>query len=201
MTQDKYRRVWTPVGERVLRVEDSEGEGLSVEVLSRGVREQLFLSLRLALARRISPAAGPCCRWSWTTFWSISTRTCPRGRSGASRLCREGPPDARLHLPRPHCQALPRAEGAAVRTAQQCRTQSAAAGIRGGVQREGEETRSPLSADTKAGQVSPDRSGRTAPGSHEPPIEPEPVAAPPWKTPEPVYAEAIGPLGEVWEEE
>jgi uncharacterized protein YhaN len=50
MTQGKYRRVWTPVGERVLRVEDSDGQGLAVEVLSRGAREQLFLSLRLALA-------------------------------------------------------------------------------------------------------------------------------------------------------
>ncbi len=50
MTQGKYRRVWTPVGERVLRVEDSEGQDLAVEVLSRGAREQLFLSLRLALA-------------------------------------------------------------------------------------------------------------------------------------------------------
>ena len=50
MTQGKYRRVWTPVGERVLRVEDSEGQCLPVEVLSRGAREQLFLSLRLGLA-------------------------------------------------------------------------------------------------------------------------------------------------------
>ena len=50
MTQGKYHRVWTPVGERVLRVEDSEGQDLAVEVLSRGAREQLFLSLRLALA-------------------------------------------------------------------------------------------------------------------------------------------------------
>jgi uncharacterized protein YhaN len=50
MTQDRYRRVWTPVGERILRVEDSDGHWLPVEVLSRGAREQLFLSLRLALA-------------------------------------------------------------------------------------------------------------------------------------------------------
>ena len=50
MTQGKYRRVWTPVGDRVLRVEDAEGQGLAVEMLSRGAREQLFLSLRLALA-------------------------------------------------------------------------------------------------------------------------------------------------------
>jgi len=50
MTQDHYRRVWTPVGERVLRVEDADGHWLPLEVLSRGAREQLFLSLRLALA-------------------------------------------------------------------------------------------------------------------------------------------------------
>ena len=50
MTQGRYPRVWTPVGERVLRVNDAEGRSLPVEVLSRGTREQLFLSLRLALA-------------------------------------------------------------------------------------------------------------------------------------------------------
>jgi len=48
-TCGRYRRVWTPLGERALRVEDAEGHNLPVEVLSRGTREQLFLSLRLAL--------------------------------------------------------------------------------------------------------------------------------------------------------
>jgi hypothetical protein len=41
--------VWTPFGERELRVDDAEGNSLSADVLSRGTREQLFLSLRLAL--------------------------------------------------------------------------------------------------------------------------------------------------------
>ena len=41
---------WTPLGENVLRVDDAEGRSMPVEVLSRGTREQLFLSLRLALA-------------------------------------------------------------------------------------------------------------------------------------------------------
>jgi len=50
LTQGRYRRVWTPVGDRVLRVDDAEGRCLSVEALSRGTREQLFLALRLALA-------------------------------------------------------------------------------------------------------------------------------------------------------
>ena len=38
----------------------------------------------------------------------------------------------------------------------------------------------------------------------EPPPEPEPVVAieePPWEVPEPQYAAAMEPLGEVWEEE
>lgn len=49
MTGGQYRRVWTPLTENLLFVEDAEGRSLPVEVLSRGSREQLFLSLRLAL--------------------------------------------------------------------------------------------------------------------------------------------------------
>jgi uncharacterized protein YhaN len=49
LTAGRYTRVWAPLCERVLRVDDGEGRSLSVEVLSRGTREQLFLSLRLAL--------------------------------------------------------------------------------------------------------------------------------------------------------
>jgi len=49
-TEGRYPRVWTPLGEDVLRVDDAGGRALPVELLSRGTREQLFLSLRLALA-------------------------------------------------------------------------------------------------------------------------------------------------------
>ena len=49
LTQGRYCRVWTPLGEHALKVDDAEGNPLPVEVLSRGTREQLFLSLRLAL--------------------------------------------------------------------------------------------------------------------------------------------------------
>jgi len=59
MTQGRYRRVWTPVGERILRVEDAEGHWLPVEVLSRGAREQLFLSLRLSLAAYFARHGAP----------------------------------------------------------------------------------------------------------------------------------------------
>ncbi len=50
MTQGRYRRVWTPLDEDVLVLDDDEEKAFSVEILSRGTREQLFLCLRLALA-------------------------------------------------------------------------------------------------------------------------------------------------------
>ncbi|HKD36089.1 MAG TPA: hypothetical protein VKB78_04790, partial [Pirellulales bacterium] len=43
MTEGRYQRVWTPLGEETLRVDDAAGQSLSIEVLSRGTREQLFL--------------------------------------------------------------------------------------------------------------------------------------------------------------
>jgi uncharacterized protein YhaN len=49
LTAGRYVRVWAPLGERALRVDDRDGHSLGVELLSRGTREQLFLSLRLAL--------------------------------------------------------------------------------------------------------------------------------------------------------
>lgn len=50
LTEDRYERVWTPLGERSLRVDDRQGRSWPIESLSRGTREQLFLALRLALA-------------------------------------------------------------------------------------------------------------------------------------------------------
>jgi hypothetical protein len=50
MTGGRYTRVWTPLGQHLLRVDDAQGTCLGVDVLSRGTREQLFLALRLALA-------------------------------------------------------------------------------------------------------------------------------------------------------
>jgi uncharacterized protein YhaN len=50
LTADKYRRVWVPLGNTMLQVDDSAGASLAVELLSQGTREAVFLSLRLALA-------------------------------------------------------------------------------------------------------------------------------------------------------
>lgn len=54
MTGDRYRRVWTTLGESRLLVDEQDGASLPVEVLSTGAREQLFLSLRLALASQFA---------------------------------------------------------------------------------------------------------------------------------------------------
>ena len=50
LTSDSYQRIWTPCGEPSLYVDDENGRPVLVEHLSRGTREQVFLSLRLALA-------------------------------------------------------------------------------------------------------------------------------------------------------
>ena len=49
LTSGKYTRIWTPLANDILLVDTPEGKSLPVEVLSRGTREQLFVSLRLAL--------------------------------------------------------------------------------------------------------------------------------------------------------
>lgn len=49
LTGGEYKRIWTPLADDVLLVENSAGESLTVDLLSRGTREQLFLSVRLAL--------------------------------------------------------------------------------------------------------------------------------------------------------
>ena len=49
LTQEQYDRVWTPWDRDLLLVETSEGQQLSVDQLSTGTRELLFLALRLAI--------------------------------------------------------------------------------------------------------------------------------------------------------
>jgi uncharacterized protein YhaN len=49
LTGGKYTRIWTPLAHDILFVDTVEGQPLPVQVLSRGTREQLFVSLRLAL--------------------------------------------------------------------------------------------------------------------------------------------------------
>lgn len=54
LTLGKYRNVWTPLGERQLRIDDEHNRTVRVEQLSRGTREQLFLAIRLALVEELA---------------------------------------------------------------------------------------------------------------------------------------------------
>jgi uncharacterized protein YhaN len=49
LTAGQYKRIWTPLSNDILLVDTAAGESLPVDVLSRGTREQLYLSVRLAL--------------------------------------------------------------------------------------------------------------------------------------------------------
>ncbi len=49
LTEGRYLRIWTPLTENALRVDSADGTSLSVDLLSSGTREAVFLSLRLAL--------------------------------------------------------------------------------------------------------------------------------------------------------
>ncbi|TWU08196.1 AAA family ATPase [Stieleria varia] len=54
LTDGKYTRVWTPLGTNQLNVDAHDGSSLSLDVLSRGTREAVFIALRLSLAAAYS---------------------------------------------------------------------------------------------------------------------------------------------------
>ncbi len=208
MTQGKYRRVWTPVGERVLRVEDSEGEGLPVELLSRGAREQLFLSLRLALAAHFARRGALLPLILDDVLVNFDT---DRARAAAEVLRDFAAPaggypghQMLVFTCHDHIAGLFRGLKAPV-----CELPSNA-----------EHNPPPLVFD-EGPREKPKKPGRAAPAPRKAgksrlpeiegpsealdplPIEPEPVsvaALPPWEPPDLSFAEALGPIGEVWEE-
>ncbi|MEM6329856.1 MAG: AAA family ATPase [Planctomycetota bacterium] len=49
LTGGRYPRVWTPLANDILLVDNRHGQSLPVDSLSRGTREQLFLSVRMAI--------------------------------------------------------------------------------------------------------------------------------------------------------
>jgi uncharacterized protein YhaN len=51
LTDGHYRRIWMPLDHRNLRIENEKGESLSLDILSRGTREAVFIALRLALVK------------------------------------------------------------------------------------------------------------------------------------------------------
>ena len=51
LTLGKYHHLWTPLGRKQLFVDDDKGDSRPAEQLSGGTREQLFLSIRLAMVK------------------------------------------------------------------------------------------------------------------------------------------------------
>ena len=106
MTEGRYGRIWTPLDEKVLLVDDAAGRPLAIEVLSQGTREQLFLALRLALvssyARRRRRAADDPRRRAG----ELRQPAGQGGRGGALRFRGGRSPTPGLHLPRAHPPAL-----------------------------------------------------------------------------------------------
>lgn len=49
LSRSRHQNIWTPLGQRTLCVDDADGNTLTVEHLSGGAREQLFLAIRLAM--------------------------------------------------------------------------------------------------------------------------------------------------------
>lgn len=54
LTKGSYKSVWTPLGARELRVEHDDDSNYDVSQLSDGTREQLFLSIRLAMIEEMT---------------------------------------------------------------------------------------------------------------------------------------------------
>lgn len=54
LTCGKYVKIWTSLGEQRLRLTDEDQQTYSVEQLSNGTREQLFLALRLGLVNEFA---------------------------------------------------------------------------------------------------------------------------------------------------
>jgi uncharacterized protein YhaN len=53
LTRGRYGNVWTPLGQRELRIDDDRGQSFTVEQLSGGTREQLFLAVRMATVHEL----------------------------------------------------------------------------------------------------------------------------------------------------
>ena len=54
MTSGRYHKIWAPLGEDFLCIDDEYNRTFCVEQLSGGTREQLFLAVRFALAREFA---------------------------------------------------------------------------------------------------------------------------------------------------
>jgi uncharacterized protein YhaN len=54
LTGGRYHNIWTPLGQQRLSLDDAHGRTFTVEQLSGGTREQLFLAVRLATIEQLA---------------------------------------------------------------------------------------------------------------------------------------------------
>ncbi len=59
ITEGRYKQVYAPLGEQTITVTDADGSTKQPSELSRGTREQLFLSLRFGLIRELGQSTEP----------------------------------------------------------------------------------------------------------------------------------------------
>ena len=59
ITERRYRQVYAPLGKQTITVTDADGQTKQPSELSRGTREQLFLSLRFGLIRELGQRTEP----------------------------------------------------------------------------------------------------------------------------------------------
>jgi uncharacterized protein YhaN len=205
MTQGRYRRVWTPVGERILRVEDAEGHWLPVDVLSRGAREQLFLSLRLSLAAYFARHGAPLP----LVLDDVLVNFDGERAKAAAQVLRDFSAQGHQMLVftcHEHIAKLFRGLKAPVNELPSNTERDPAPLIFDEAPKE----KAKKPARPAAGPRKPAPKSRVAEiegPDEEAEVsapEPQPVVAteePPWEAPEPRFEETLEPAGEVWEEE
>ena len=206
MTQGRYRRVWTPVGERILRVEDAQGHWLPVEVLSRGAREQLFLSLRLSLAAYFARRGAPLP----LILDDVLVNFDGERAKAAAQVLRDFAVQGHQMLVftcHEHIAKLFRSLKAPVsELPSNSERDPAPLVFEEGPKEKPKKPVRPATAGRKpAGKSRLAESEEPAVEAEEASLaEPQPILAveePPWEIPEPRFEESLEPLGEVWEEE
>ncbi|MGO9110819.1 MAG: AAA family ATPase [Thermoguttaceae bacterium] len=203
MTQGRYHRVWTPVGERVLRVEDHQGHWLPVEVLSRGAREQLFLSLRLSLAAYFARRGAPLPLILDDVLVNFDSERAKAAAQVLRDFAAQGH-QMLIFTCHEHIAKLFRSLKAPVNELPDNSERNPAPLIfeEGPKERPKKPVRPALAARKAAKSRLAETEDTSVEAAEISAVEPPSVDAPPWEeAPEPRFEETLEAVGEVWEEE
>ena len=107
----KYTRIWTPLAHDILFVDTADGQPLPVQVLSRGTREQLFVSLRLALVAAYARRGIHLPMILDDVFVNFDAGRTKTAVRRAPRVRQARAPTAGVHLPRARVADVPGYEG------------------------------------------------------------------------------------------